>query len=198
LRHVRLGKAFVGILVQLTAGDPHVILIDEPEAFLHPALAFKLGKEMSKATLTTGKRLFAATHSPQFVMGAIQSGAPVNIVRLTYNSGQTTARLLQNDQIVTLMRNPLLRSVGVISALFYDYVIVTEGDSDRALYAEINERLLDTDEKPSRGVPNALFLNARNKQTIPSIISARRECIDHMIVFGEKHLRRIMSPYASY
>jgi hypothetical protein len=28
--------------------------------------------------------------------------------------------------------------------------------------------------------------------------SARRECIDHVIVFGEKHLRRIMSLYASY
>lgn len=28
--------------------------------------------------------------------------------------------------------------------------------------------------------------------------SARRECIDHVIVFGETHLRRIMSSYASY
>jgi len=28
--------------------------------------------------------------------------------------------------------------------------------------------------------------------------SARRECIDHVIVFGETHLRRIMSVYASY
>jgi hypothetical protein len=28
--------------------------------------------------------------------------------------------------------------------------------------------------------------------------SARRECIDKMIVFGETHLRRIVSMYASY
>jgi transposase InsO family protein len=28
--------------------------------------------------------------------------------------------------------------------------------------------------------------------------STRRECIDHVIVFGETHLRRIMSMYASY
>lgn len=28
--------------------------------------------------------------------------------------------------------------------------------------------------------------------------SARRECIDHAIVFGETQLRRIMSIYASY
>ena len=28
--------------------------------------------------------------------------------------------------------------------------------------------------------------------------SVRRECTDHVIVFGESHLRRIMSLYASY
>jgi hypothetical protein len=28
--------------------------------------------------------------------------------------------------------------------------------------------------------------------------SARRECTGHVIVFGETHLRRIMSMYASY
>jgi hypothetical protein len=28
--------------------------------------------------------------------------------------------------------------------------------------------------------------------------SARRECLDHVIVFGERHLRRIVSLYASY
>jgi transposase InsO family protein len=28
--------------------------------------------------------------------------------------------------------------------------------------------------------------------------STRRECIDHMIVFNEEHLRRILSKYAGY
>jgi hypothetical protein len=42
-------KAFTGILLELRAGDPRVIVIDEPEAFLHPALAFKLGKEYRRA-----------------------------------------------------------------------------------------------------------------------------------------------------
>jgi hypothetical protein len=28
--------------------------------------------------------------------------------------------------------------------------------------------------------------------------SVRRECLDHVIVFGEAHLRRIVSLYASY
>jgi hypothetical protein len=30
------------------------------------------------------------------------------------------------------------------------------------------------------------------------IASIRRECLDHVVVFGEAHLRRILSAYADY
>jgi predicted ATP-dependent endonuclease of OLD family len=38
-------RAFTGIITEVIAGDPNILLIDEPEAFLHPSLAYKLGKE---------------------------------------------------------------------------------------------------------------------------------------------------------
>jgi hypothetical protein len=148
-------------------------LIDEPEAFLHPSLAFKLGNEIARASLGSEKRLFVSTHSPDFVMGCIQSGAPVNIVRLTYRSGIATARVLPNADILRLMRNPLLRSTGVLSGLFYEFVVVTEADADRAFDQEINERLLRY--RPDLGIPNCLFINAQNKQTVQTIIKPLRE-----------------------
>lgn len=166
-------KAFTGIITEIIAGDPTVILIDEPEAFLHPSLSFKLGKEIASSSLGSEKRLFVSTHSPNFVMGCIQSGAPVNIVRLTYRSEIATARILSNTDILHLMRNPLLRSTGVLGALFYEFVVVTESDTDRAFYQEINERLLRY--KPELGIPNCLFLNAQNKQTVQIIIKPLRE-----------------------
>ena len=119
------------------------------------------------------KRLFVATHSPNFVMGCIQSGAPVNIVRLTYRNEVATARVLPNEDILKLMRNPLLRSTGVLSGLFYEFVIVTESDADRAFYQEINDRLLK--HSAGRGIPNCLFLHAQNKQTVKTIIKPLRE-----------------------
>lgn len=166
-------KAFTGMLTEIVAGDPSILLIDEPEAFLHPALSFKLGKEVAQARLETDKRVFVSTHSPTFVMGCIQSGAPVNIVRLTYRNNSATARILPNVDILKLMRNPLLRSTGVMSGLFYESVIVTESDADRAFYQEINERLLRFN--PDLGIPNCLFINAQNKQTIHTIIRPLRE-----------------------
>lgn len=146
--------------------------MDEPEAFLHPSLAFKLGKEVAGIMSHSEKRLFVATHSPNFIMGCIQSGAPVNIVRLTYRDNVATSRILPNEDILRLMRNPLLRSTGVLSGLFYEFVIVTESDADRAFYQEINDRLLKFTDF---GIPNCLFLNAQNKQTVKTIIKPLRE-----------------------
>jgi len=165
-------KAFTGIITTLVAGDPKIILIDEPEAFLHPSLASNLGKEVSNSVNGTFKNLFVSTHSANFLMGCIQSGVPINIIRLTYSNNIPTARILPGDKVLKLMRHPLLRSIGVLNGLFYEYVIVTEADSDRAFYQEINERLLADSGK---GIPNCLFLNAQNKQTIHEIVRPLRE-----------------------
>lgn len=166
-------KAFTGIISEVVAGDPRILLIDEPEAFLHPALASKLGTELSRAALVSDKRVLVSTHSPAFVMGCIHSGAPVTIIRLTFRGGQATARTLPSSEILELMRNPLLRSTGVLSGLFYEFVVVTESDADRAFYQEINERLLRL--KPEWGIPNCLFINAQNKQTIHTILKPLRK-----------------------
>jgi ABC-type cobalamin/Fe3+-siderophores transport system ATPase subunit len=167
-------KAFCGIIAILMAGDPKIILIDEPEAFLHPALSNKLGNEIGRSLQNSDKKRFiASTHSASFLMGCIQSGAELNIIRLTYKNGIATSRLLPKDKILDLMRKPLLRSTGVLNGLFFESVIVTEGDSDRVFYQEINERLLSN--KDNRGINNCLFLNAQNKQTICEIIKPLRE-----------------------
>lgn len=166
-------KAFSGIMTTILAGDPKITLIDEPEAFLHPALSNKLGKEIGRSLRTSNKRLLVATHSSSFLMGCIQSGAPLNIVRLTYKNGVATSRILPKDKILHLMRHPLLRSTGVLNGLFFESVIVTEADSDRAFYQEINERLLS--ENDPRDINNCLFINAQNKQTVWEIVKPLRE-----------------------
>ena len=114
------------------AGDPQILLMDEPEAFLHPALAFNMGFEIARSLSKTSKRMIVSTHSAQFLMGCIQSGIEMNVVRLTYRGGVPTARLLPSVELKRLMRNPLLRSTGIVSALFYENAVVTEGDADRA------------------------------------------------------------------
>lgn len=166
-------QAFTGLIMTVIAGEEKIILIDEPEAFLHPTLAKLLGKRLSFLMSDRDGHLVVATHSPFFVMGCLQSGKKLNIIRLTYDESHSTAKLLESSKIVDLFKDPLLRSTGVIEALFHSAVVVTEGDTDRAFYHEINERLLEQD-KPE-GINNSLFLNAQNKQTIWRLILPLRE-----------------------
>lgn len=163
-------KAYVGLLGALHATDYHVILVDEPEAFLHPSLARKLGRQIAERA--NGKEILIATHSGEFVMGAIESGAPVTIVRLEYFGDTATACEISNDEIRKFMQDPLLRSANVLSGLFSKSVIVTEADADRAFYQEVNNRLLAV--KDPRAIEGALFLNAQNKQTVPAIVKLLR------------------------
>lgn len=166
-------NAFTGIIIQLVAGNEKLILIDEPEAFLHPKLSYLLGKEIGRLSRKYKKQFFISTHSSNFLMGCIQSGIPVNIIRLTYNAEVPTARVLDSGKLIRILRNPLLRSSNTLSGLFFDFVVVTESDTDRAFYQEINERLLS--EKDPRGISNCLFINAQNKQTVNDIIRPLRE-----------------------
>lgn len=166
-------KAYTGILANVLGHNSRICLIDEPEAFLHPPLARRLGKELSNITMSENANVVVATHSSEFLMGCIQSGTPINVVRLTYKNNFSSARILPEQKILPLMRNPLLRSTGVLAGLFYESVVVTEADADRAFYQEINERLLA--QKDNRGIPNCLFLNAQNKQTVWDIVKPLRE-----------------------
>jgi ABC-type cobalamin/Fe3+-siderophores transport system ATPase subunit len=166
-------KAFCGVITAISAGGPKILLIDEPEAFLHPGLSSRLGKEIGKSLLNSEKRCFASTHSANFLMGCVQSGTPLSIIRLTYKAGVPTARTLPQEKVLHLMRHPLLRSTGILNGLFYESVIVCEADSDRAFYQEINERLLAAGDL--RGIQNCLFINAQNKQTVWDIVKPLRE-----------------------
>lgn len=165
-------KAFTGIICEIVAGDPNILIIDEANAFLSEPQAANLGKEIARNSMESHKRIFVASHSPSFLMGCIQSGKPINIVRLTYRNDIATARILPNNELLRLMRKPLLRSTNILQALFYEYVIVTESDTDRAFYQEINERLLQF--MPEWGIPNCLFINAQNKQTVHEILRPLR------------------------
>jgi hypothetical protein len=165
-------RAFAGLTAAVLSADYRIMLVDEPEAFLHPPLVRKLGKRLTQLAAERGANVMAATHSPDFVMGCITAGQAVNIVRLTYRKGIPGARLLSADKLETMMRDPLLRSTGVLGALFHEGAVVCEADADRVFYAEVNERLLA---HRAGGADGVVFLNAQNKQTVRRIIRPLRE-----------------------
>jgi hypothetical protein len=69
------------------------------------------------------------------------------------------------------MREPLLRSTNVLSALFHVGAVVCEADADRCFYQEVNFRLVAAN---AGGVKDSVFLNAQNKQTVRRIVAPLR------------------------
>lgn len=158
-------------LVSAVMSLPHrILLIDEPEAFLHPTLARRVGRVLSETAREREASLVVATHSAEFLMGCIQAAPELRLIRLTYTNNQPTARSIEPAEVVTLMNDPLLRSANALRALFHRGVIVTEADADRAFYEEVNYRLL----QDGRGIEDGLFMNAQNWQTIPRIVAPLR------------------------
>lgn len=165
-------KAYSGILAAVLSQDLRVILLDEPDAFLHPPLARRLGNALTALASERDGNVLASTHDSNFLMGCIQAGKPVNVVRLSYREGEASARLLEAGRLRTMMRDPLLRSTRVMDALFHQGALVCEGDADRAFYQEINDRLMGAGRV---ALTDCVFLNAQNKQTIRRIIGPLRE-----------------------
>ena len=73
---------------------------------------------------------------------------------------------------MSVIHDPLLNNIGVTEGLFHSRVMVTEGDSDRAFYTEINNRLNSVTEN---GIKDCLFVNAQNKQTIAKVLGLFRK-----------------------
>jgi len=55
-------------------------------------------------------------------------------MRLEYADGKSRGKMVDPAKLEAFFKRPLMRSANVMSALFYDGVIVTESDNDRAFY----------------------------------------------------------------
>ncbi len=163
-------KAFVGLTSAILSLPHRIMLIDEPDAFLHPPLARRLGSNLTKIARERNASLICATHSPEFLIGCIETDSDTSIVRLTFKGGFATARNLSSTEVKDMASDPLLRSTDVLNALFHTAAVVCESDTDRAFYGEVNRRLVSV----NRGISDSIFLNAQNWQTIWRLIKPLR------------------------
>jgi hypothetical protein len=107
--------------------------------------------------------------SAEFLMGCVGEVPETTIIRLTYENGTATTRVLDGRTVARLVREPLLRAADALSALLARGTVVCEADSDRAFYDEVNRRLQAADGRV--GAADTVFLNAQNWQT-PRIVAS--------------------------
>ncbi len=110
------------------AGEGHsLVAIDEPDAYLHPALSSKLLQALRPGLGTTGS-LMMATHSPSI----LDSLPPDAIVRLSYVASPSIVES-ESDRLA-LYREAGFRASTLTQA---DALLVTEGDFDVATLPQL-------------------------------------------------------------
>jgi hypothetical protein len=138
-----------------------VLLLDEPDAFLHPEQARALGSWIGQHCADGENQVLLATHNEDLLYGLLTSGAPVTVLRLDRPADEiTTVKELAPPLLDQMARSPLLSGQTVLHALFQRGVVVVEAPNDRAIYEGVAATL---------GSAGVVFVHAQNKQTLKDI-----------------------------
>ncbi len=163
-------KSFTGILAAFLSIKNSVILLDEPEAFLHPQLCYLLATACMEIAGVSGSKLFIATHSSNFLQGIAESKKNNSILKFDRQNDSFTVKRFTNHDIFGLNAKPSIRNTGILDSFFYNNVVIVEGDTDRLVYQEVLNFLIEIGKIKSINI-SIKFLNAMLKDNIPQIIN---------------------------
>lgn len=134
-------KDYVAAYLTLMTQNKNVILIDEPETFLHRPLIPPLAKMITRSVGTKDKQVFLSTHSSDLVKALVEMvGADkINIIRLTRNTPAGEVSVVNGDALKKLTEDHVLSSANAIGGLFAKHVYITEAEADRIIYSRLHD-----------------------------------------------------------
>ncbi|MFF2345952.1 ATP-dependent endonuclease [Pseudarthrobacter sp. NPDC058119] len=165
-------RAFFSLFVPLMAATYAIVIVDEPEAFLHPPQAFAAGKAMGEIAKLSEVQVILATHDKDFLAGVLASNAPLRIARLQRNGSDVVVRDVAASALQDLWQERLLRYSNVLSGLFHRLVVICEGEQDCHFYQAALEDYLesraDTDPVPL-AASDVLFVPTNGKAAMAQV-----------------------------
>ena len=162
-------RSFASVILTLLAPmTPTILMLDEPEAFLHPPQAKLLGELIAREH-SASAQLFLATHSPDVLSGLLNVAPErLRVLRIDRRSNVNHVRELDKEQAKAIGKDPLMKFSSVLSGVFHQRVIVCESDSDCLFYSS----LLDLTEINGGENPDVLFVHANGKHRIKNLVRA--------------------------
>lgn len=136
--------AIVDSLYDSKPGD--IIVIDEPELSLHPALQKRIARLL--IDFSKDRQIIISTHSPYFVdLSVLASGG--TLARVTATDGGTKIHQLSSDSRLSIkalsennLHNPHVFGLDARELFFQeDHIILTEGQEDVLLYPKVSEQV---------------------------------------------------------
>lgn len=187
-------RSFVAVILSLLLSKDKVVLLDEPEAFLHPEQARRLGKWISDHAEGFPCQILVATHNSNFLSGLLSGKQAADIYRLNRTNNTTKFNKITAESTQALSKSPILSSQRVLEGIFSQGVVVCESDTDRIIY---NSVAVHEHKKQE-----ILFIHAHNKQTIKDVVKLLKDAsiptaaiIDIDILNSESDLSNAISAF---
>lgn len=128
----------MAVLASLIVGEQSLLLIDEPESFLHPPQAKSLGRDI--VNLSSGKQCFISTHSIDFIKGVLEvDPSRVKIIKIDRDGDNNSFHVIDNEDIIGISNNKSLKHTNILDGLFYKQIALCENESDCKFYSTILE-----------------------------------------------------------
>ena len=162
-------RSFASVILHLLAPiTPSILLLDEPEAFLHPPQARLLGEIIAREK-SPRAQLFVATHSSDVLQGLINVAPDhLRVLRIQRDGDINRVKELNKELAKTISTDPLMKYSSVMSGVFHERVIICESDADCMFYSS----LLDLPQIHGHRQPDVLFVHANGKHRIAALASA--------------------------
>ncbi|MER6811059.1 AAA family ATPase [Spirillospora sp. NPDC000708] len=174
-------KSLMGLLIPLVTGSCRILLIDEPEAFLHPPQAKILGKVLGEISAESGIQIFLATHDRNLLVGLLEAQAPVAVVRLDRKDNDTAVHQLKDQLVRELWDEPVLRYSNVLDGLFHRAVVLAESDGDCRFYAASLDGVTDPPFSPG----DIQFVPVGGKDGFGRVVRALRSVAVPLVVIAD-------------
>jgi energy-coupling factor transporter ATP-binding protein EcfA2 len=192
-------KSFVGILLHTLITEFSIVLIDEPESFLHPPQARLLGK-MIGSDLPDDRQLILATHSGDFLRGLLDTAQnKLRILRIERDGSVNTISELNPSEVDLIWNDSLLRHSNVLDGIFHSKVILCESDSDCTFYSVLFDQLLL---ELGESYRDYMFIHCGGKHRIPKVLKALMQLrvpieviCDFDILNSDEPLKSIIAAY---
>jgi predicted ATPase len=186
-------RSFIGTLLAAESSPQPILLIDEPEAFLHPTQAQRLGALLAASAEAGDRQIIVSTHSSAFLRGAITQSKKVSVCRLSRAGNVNSAKRLSTAQLSDLWSKPLLRSASAIEGIFYKGVVVCEADADARIYEALMRHLQDNNEVS--GDLDIYFVSGGGKGELATLASAYKSLDIPVAVLADLDLLRNLQEF---
>lgn len=161
-------RSYLSILLNVFVTPHPILLIDEPEAFLHPPQARLLGKTLAEKLNGSGQ-IFISSHSGDFIKGLLDSNnANIKIIHINRVADVNHVNMLDNNGITNIWRDPILRYSNILDGLFHSKVVICESDSDCRFYQTVLNACFEGIDE----IADILFVQSGGKHRLKTIVPA--------------------------